>query len=73
MVQGARVLPAENRMSAYRIYVSESLLNTPVMSKMYNALIQKDIKFCADKLSGSITLHYNQGSLCKITDTNVTI
>lgn len=66
-------MPAENRIGSCRIYVSDTHTNTPAMSKMYNALISKDVKFCLEKLSGSITLHYNQGSLCKITDTNVTI
>ena len=73
MGQGGPVLPAENRVSAYRIYVSKDYLNTPTMARMYNDLIKKDVKFCAENLSGSITLHYNQGSLCKITETSVTI
>lgn len=71
--QGVLALPVENRISAYRIYVSKELVNTPTMSRLYDYLIKKDSKMCVEKMCGSLTLHYNQGILCKVNYTETAI
>lgn len=54
------------KLTAYRIYVADSPATNSVADKLYKDLIQTDAHFCLDKVNGSITLHYSNGSLSKV-------
>lgn len=61
----------DNRMAAYRIYITDSPASNSTADKLYKDLISTDAHFCLDKVNGSITLHYSNGLLAKIHENRV--